>query len=346
MKISVVLTAKQREMVEQFAKKTQSVVEAQRARIVVLLSDGYPVAKVATVLGCVRSTVYTSLYRFEDEGLEGFKDKRLGGVPRKVTVDVRAKLVDYLDVTPRDFGWQRSSWTLELLALQLEQDTQVKISKSYVRVLLKQEKCRRGRPCPVLRVPVRGRRQILDRIETLVNEADAANEVFYVDEADIDLNPRIGTTYMKRGQQIQVPTPGQNIKYYIAGALNVRTGTIIYTHGLKKNSSLFTSLLNKLRATYRRATKLHLICDNYIIHKSQETRQAIELAKERLELHFLPPYSPQHNKIERLWKQMHDHVTRNHRHQNMAQLWEEVVRFLKVVQPFPGTKISTLRLSA
>ena len=346
MKISIVLRAKQRKVVEEFGKKTRSAVEARRARIIVLLSDGHPVAKVAQLLGCVRSTVYSALYLFEDEGLEGFKDKRLEGAPRKVTMDVRAKLLEYLDVTPRDFGWQRSNWTLELLALQLEQDTAVRISKSYVRVLLRQGKCRRGRPCPVLRIPIRGRRQILNKIEVLTGEADAENEVFYVDEADIDLNPRMGAMYMKRGQQIQVPTPGKNVKYYIAGALNARTGAIIYTHGPRKNSGLFISLLKKLRATYRGANQLHLICDNYIIHKSHETKQALELAKGRLRIHFLPPYSPQHNKIERLWKQLHDHVTRNHRHSTMPQLWQEVVRFLRDVQPFPGTKISTLRLTA
>ena len=29
-------------------------------------------------------------------------------------------------------------------------------------------------------------------------------------------------------------------------------------------------------------------------------------------LHFLPPYCPDHNRIERLWKDLHDNVTRNH----------------------------------
>ena len=33
----------------------------------------------------------------------------------------------------------------------------------------------------------------------------------------------------------------------------------------------------------------------------------------RIVLHLLPPYSPEHNPIERLWKEVHANVTRNHR---------------------------------
>jgi adenine-specific DNA methylase len=79
---------------------------------------------------------------------------------------------------------------------------------------------------------------------------------------------------------------------------------------------------------------------------SSQTRKALESFGNRIHLHFLPPYSQDHNQIERLWKQLHDHVTRNHRHPTMASLWKDVVRFLEQVQPFPGTKVSTLRMVA
>jgi transposase len=52
---------------------------------------------------------------------------------------------------------------------------------------------------------------------------------------------------------------------------------------------------------------------NYIVHKSQQTQTWMMQFGNRLVLHFLPPYSSEYMMIERLWKQMHDHVTRNHR---------------------------------
>jgi transposase len=88
------------------------------------------------------------------------------------------------------------------------------------------------------------------------------------------------------------------------------------------------------------------VLDNYIIHKSALVQQFLASPANRVLLHFLPPYSPNDNPIERLWKQLHDHVTRNHRHTNINTLVDDVRFFLDQAQPFPGTKVSTLRVAA
>lgn len=346
MKVHVCLTETQRIELEKMMSRTNSRIEAQRCRIILLLASKYKPAQVQTRVGCVRSTVYTTLYRFEDQGMDGLHDKRLQPSARKATPEVRAKLLSYLDKPPKDFGWQRSTWTLELFSLQLQEDLDVIISPAYLSQVLRQEKCRRGRPRPALRIPVKGRRKILDNIEDLVAQASSEQEVLYLDEADVDLNPRIGLTYIKRGDQPLILTPGQNVKYYIGGALNSRTGKILYAHGPRKNSDLFIDSLRVINNAYRRAKTIHLVLDNYIIHKSAKTKKALKTFGGRIQLHFLPPYSPENNPIERLWKQMHDHVTRNHRHKTLPSLWQDIVRFLNDIQPFPGTKVSTLKAVA
>lgn len=343
MKISVTLTSAQYEEIQLLFRETRSRVEAMRCRIILLLAQEDSAREVQQKVGCVRSSVYTTFYRFEEQGVDGLRDKRLVGKPAKATPEVREQLLGYLDQVPKDYGWQRSTWTLELLSRQLHSDTQVKITPSHLRQVLKQEKCRRGRPRPALRIPVQGRRKILDDLAQLVQASSPEEEVLYVDEADIDLNPRIGLTYMRQGQQQLILTPGQNVKYYIAGALNASTGNILYSHGPRKNSSLFISLLDVLKNAYRRARKIHVILDNYIIHKSRQTEQALRELGGKIKLHFLPPYSPEHNPIERLWKQLHDNVTRNHQHKTMASLWADVVTFMKKAAPFPGTQVSTLK---
>lgn len=346
MKIRVSFSRAQHLEIEKMMAKTRSRVEAQRCRIVLLLAEGSTPSQVREKVGCVRSTVYTTLYRFEDEGFEGLLDKRLQPNARKATPEVRKQLLQYLDEAPKDYGWQRTTWTLELFSLQLREDTGIQLSPAYISQILRQEKCRRGRPRPALRIPVRGRRKVLDSIDQLVARASPEEEVLYVDEADIDLNPRIGLTYQKRGQQTLVLTPGQNVKYYIAGALNARTGRILYSHGPRKNSELFIDLFHVLRRSYRRPRTIHIVLDNYIIHKSKKTCRALKELDGLIQLHFLPPYSPEHNPIERLWKQLHDNVTRNHRHKTMPSLWKDVTHFTEMAQPFPGTKVSTLKAVA
>src|SRR5207302_10142487 len=49
----------------------------------------------------------------------------------------------------------------------------------------------------------------------------------------------------------------------------------------------------------------------------------------RVRLHFLPPYSPDENAIERVWQDLHANVTRNHRCPDMAALMREVRYYLR-----------------
>lgn len=95
--------------------------------------------------------------------------------------------------------------------------------------------------------------------------------VFYKDEVDIYLNPKIGADWQRRRQQKRVVTPDQNEKYYRAGALHRGTGSVSYVGGNSKSSALFISLLKHLKASYRRAKTITALVDNDIIHKSHET---------------------------------------------------------------------------
>jgi len=171
----------------------------------------------------------------------------------------------------------------------------------------------------------------------------AGEEAFYVDEVDIDLNPRIGPDWTLPGQQRWVFTPGQNVKRFVAGALNHRTGHLVWVEGDQKRSWLFLNLLRHLLRRYRRARLLHLILDNYIIHSSKIVKAALAEWGARLRLHFLPPYCPEENRIERLWLQLHANVTRNHRCRTISQLLDKVQRFLRNAIPFPGRQPSLAR---
>lgn len=154
--------------------------------------------------------------------------------------------------------------------------------------------------------------------------------VVYEDEVDVHLNPKIGLDWMVKGQQKEVLTPGQNEKQYLAGALNPKTGELTWVEGDSKNSLLFIQLLWKLHEQYPNAKKIHVILDNYSIHSTEEVAKTLATkAGQRFELHFLPPYCPDHNKIERAWQDLHANVTRNHKCSDMSELMKNVRYYLR-----------------
>jgi len=152
---------------------------------------------------------------------------------------------------------------------------------------------------------------------------------YFEDEVDIHLNPRIGRDWTLRGRQKVVVTPGQNRKRYLAGALSVNGRDLVFVRCERKNSDLFLALLEKLRRHHPRARRIHLVLDNYGIHSSHRVRAYLAKDGVQFRLHFLPPYSPEHNGIERLWREVHANVTRNHRCTTIDELMRRVTWYLR-----------------
>jgi transposase len=199
---------------------------------------------------------------------------------------------------------------------------------------------RRARPTLCIRHPCSAERR--RAINRQLAQSEPGVEVFYVDEADVDLNPKIGFLWSPVGQQQTIPTPGKNQKRYLAGALHARTGRVDYVEGLRKNTDLFLRLLEHLKRTYRSARKLVLIADNYIIHKSN-LAQAWLRHNPKFDILFQPAYQPWVNDIEKLWKQLHDNITRNHRYSTIDKLMLAVRAFLREASPFPGNQPSVAK---
>ena len=77
------------------------------------------------------------------------------------------------------------------------------------------------------------------------------------------------------------------------------------------------------------ATVIHLVLDNYKIHDSKIVQAALQgCFAGRIKLHFLPPYCPKYNRIERVWKDLHDNVTRNHTCKTIDHLMQKVRDYL------------------
>ena len=335
-----------RRRLERVVHKSRDKDYVRRALAVLhLWETGGHVAEAAQRVRAARSSVYRWQSQFENYGEQGLSPQARGREEWKASEEVLEALEAIVGEDPRDLGYLRSRWSSELLAKELSRRTGVEVHASTVRRWLARLEFgyRRARPTLYRRDPRKVQR--MQAIEAALADCEPYTEVFYVDEADIDLNPRIGSAWMRRGEQTAVPTPGQNQKHYLAGALHAHTGQLTWVEHDKKTSVLFVKLLEQLRRQYRRANKVILILDNYKIHKSQLVERWLS-ANRKFQLLFQPVYHPWVNVIERLWKAMHDTVTRNHRCRSMFELCQHVAQFLDAVQPFPGAGHGVAHLRA
>ena len=310
---------------------------SRRAQGVLRVSEGETVAAVARSMSAGRSSIYRWVGWYQLEGEAGLHKHQEGNTtPRSVNDEVVQTLLELIESEPGEADYLRSRWTSEMLAQAMHERMGMDLHASTIRRLLPLHGYGWRRSRPTLCIKDHKKAEKMAAINAVLDKPKARTEVFYVDEADIALNPRIGFGWQRRGQQQTIPTPGQNQKRYLAGALHARTGAVVFVEGERKNSDLFVALLEQIKSTYRGARRIVLILDNYRIHKSRRTQQWLAQQGQKFTFLFQPIYHPWVNRIERLWKALHDTVTRNHRYASMNALLAAVRRFMLVVQPFPG----------
>lgn len=286
---------------------------------------------IAEQLKVHNTTVYRVAKRFREQGEVGLLDAREDNGEVKLDERFLALLYRTVRSKPEKHNWPRPTWTRELLVETLASRTGVRIHPATMSRALALIKARRGRPRPVVGCPwsENAKNRRLAAIRRFLGDLPPRHVAFYEDEVDIHLNPKIGFDWMVRGQQKEVVTPGKNVKRYLAGALDVRSGLIHWVEGERKNSALFVRLLHHLRECCPRATVIHLVLDNYKIHDSKIVQAALQgCFAGRIKLHFLPPYCPKYNRIERVWKDLHDNVTRNHTCKTIDHLMQKVRDYL------------------
>ena len=304
-----------------------------RAHIILLLAAGYPWMVIANMLFCSTRTISRWKRRFLRDGLAGMTDERRGRPAIFAVFWVEHVRQWMLDRTPRDFGFLRSGWCCRVVVILLLEIHDVRVSEETVRRWLHQTNLVWRRPRPVVGPVDPQHEEKITAIRRLLTDLPADEIAVFQDEVDINLNPKIGSMWMIRGQQAHVQTPGNNEKRYLAGSLNWQTGALIVTKGARRNSALFIDHLDDLRWHLRRYRRIHVVCDNAKFHDSRAVREYLAGPGQRIVLHWLPKYAPQSNPIERVWWKLHEEITRNHRCQSMVELLDLVFAWIEGRQP-------------
>jgi len=329
---SIRMTPAQRQaLLEQYRKGVNPRVRL-RAHILLLLAEGYSWAVIAGVLFCSTRTIARWKTRVETEGVGAILGPSLppavgrGGWWSQV---VAAWVTEW---SPRDFGFLRSRWCCGVIVLLLVEPHALCGSPETVRRWLQREQVVWRRPRPVVGPTDPQREAKLQALRQLLATVPTNEIAVFQDEVDINLTPKIGALWLRRGQQAEIPTPGTNAKRYLAGSLNWRTGALMVTEGLPqegRSAALFVRHLDDLRCRLLCSPKIHVICDNARSHACKLVPRYLRQWGHRLVLHYLPTHAPDANPIERVGWPLHEEIPRCHRCQPLEELLDLVFAWLQ-----------------
>ena len=285
--------------------------------IVLVCAGGWTPTAIAAALFCSRSSVYRTVRAYQEGALDWGHDAQGRLVPLvRTTVlfpTLRRSLLALLKAPPRAYGWCRTRWSCATLAMTLQVTRGFTISAETMRRWLHEIGWVWKRAKLVAKDDDPQRVNRLARIRWVFEQLKCCEAMVFADELDIHLLPKVGCAWMPQGTQVTVMTPGQNQKHYLAGGLDLTTGTLHYCLGPRKTNALFRDLLGHLEASYpvERYTRLSVVVDHYTIHKATAVEPWLA-THPRVTRLFLPTYCPRANPIERAFGDVHDCCTRNH----------------------------------
>jgi len=324
-------------------EQARMVAELRRARygyflplhIILLRATGYSPSEIAAVLFCSRSSIYRAVYAYHPGqwgGITASKSLATGrpvGCRTVLSPSLKRAVLAILHRAPRLCGWCRTRWSCAAVAMELCVRRRITVSGETVRRWLHDLGWEWKRAKVVAKDDDPQRVEKLARIRLAFEQLRAGAALFFADELDINLLPKVGYQWMPKGEQVEVMTPGTNEKRYLAGALDLTTGTITHCVWYRKQTGLFLDLLGRLDQTYPASLFSHLtvVADNAKIHHAEKVQQWLA-AHPRFALLYLPTYCPRANPIERAFGDVHDKCTRNHTRKQMWQLVQDVKRHL------------------
>ena len=115
--------------------------------------------------------------------------------------------------------------------------------------------------------------------------------------------------WIQKGVRKEVPANSGRSRINLSGVLDMINHKILIQEDKMLNAETTISFFRKIESAYPEKKRVHIFCDNAGYYKNKAVMECLQTSK--IKLHFLPPYSPNLNPIERLWKWMKERVIYN-----------------------------------
>jgi transposase len=151
-----------------------------------------------------------------------------------------------------------------------------------------------------------------------------------VDETTLKLLCYLVKCWMRRGQQLRIPTPGVQKWHHLFGAYNWRTDEVITMKAEEKNTASFCLFIEHLMQTVPDDRPVVLVLDNASYHHSYVSQAMLAYFEDRSLIFWLPVYCSELNPIERFWRHLKQSACANRLFKTIQELLDSVDKVLTI----------------
>lgn len=167
--------------------------------------------------------------------------------------------------------------------------------------------------------------------ETLLNATPEDEPILFGDGVHPTMATKVAYGWIRTGVNKPIATIASRTRMNLMGAINLESMDVTIGSYETIDSETMVKYFDRLKAAYPKAPKIHLILDRGPYNISIVTQEAAK--KKGIHLHYLPPYSPNLNPTERLWKVMNEHVRNNRVFESAKEFRREIMDFFEITWP-------------
>ena len=296
-----------------------------RIKFIVLLNDGWSYSEISRVLLLDDQTLRNYWKNYESGGLDLLLSFHYSGRPTILSKAEYHELEEHL------------SENTYLTSYQIRQYIKETYNKEYTKkgiisllhkmcFVYKKAKLVPGNP------DIEKQKEFIETYTELSKNLPEDEEIVFLDGVHPTHNVKSAYGWIKAGSNKQVMSNTGRCRLNINGAYNPRRQEIIYRNEKAINAKSTGMLIVDILERYPKAKKIHIILDNAGYNRAKLMQ--IFANHSRISLIYLPPYSPNLNLIERLWKFLYKKVSVCRRYQKFEDFQNAVLAFLDNIKQY------------
>lgn len=318
------ILSKDLETLEKLKKETKNAFEYTKILSLISIGLGEPIEIVARVLRLHPKTIR----RYVKEWCEKRKtrDDR-GGSESKLNKKQSEELKEHLS--------QMTYQDVNSIVFYVDKTYQVSYSIAGMTSWLKRQGFSYKKPKGV---PLKSDQQAQEKFkkdyETL--KSQTSDPILFMDAVHPTMATKKSYGWILKGEHRALPESGSRTRINLIGAINIKDHDVTHQTYETINTQSVIHFLKHLVEKYKKENRnfktIHLFVDQGGYHRSQELKEFLKGFSE-ITLHLLPPYSPNLNPIERLWKILNEHARNNVFFKTKKQFVETIERFFTKTIP-------------
>lgn len=295
---------------------------SDRIKVILLLDEGKRYSDIADFLFLDEGTIANYRKRYIEGGIEELVDDHYKGSSHKITNDELIELQLHLITTT----YQKTQHICEYV--KKKYNTVYSISGMISLLHRMGFSFKKAKS-----VPGKANKEEQKKfIEDYEKIKSSNGKIYFADSTHPQHNPVIAYGWIKTGEEVEVKTNNGRKHLNISGAIEISSHDVIARSSERIDANSICILLRAIRDKNPFEKNITLIMDNAAYNRSWKVTT---LAKKlNIKLFYLPPYSPNLNPIERLWKFMKKNVLYNQYYENFNEFESACMMFFRGIRKF------------